>query len=115
MDPERTYTQCCEATQMLLVALESGDMPLIEHQVKVLRDYLAPRDRWTHCLGGGDALLRAEQLDAIEAVTDRMESSLLAMRESARGAYEEMLGTESLLKHLTRPRISVDVSALPVC
>ena len=95
MDPERTYTQCCEATQLLLVALESGDMPLIEHQVKVLRDYLAPRDRWTHCLGGGDALLRAEQLDAIEAVTDRMESSLLAMRKSARARTRRCWGRKA--------------------
>ena len=43
MNPETIYQQCREAVQILLAALEAGDIALVEHQVRAVRAYLGQR------------------------------------------------------------------------
>ncbi len=110
MNPETIYQQCREAVQILLAALEAGDIALVEHQVRAVRAYLGQRDRGRT----GISLLRVEQLDAIEAINNQIERCLLTMRASAHEEFERMRSTEDLLRHLTFPSGPPDTSSLPV-
>ena len=114
MTPETIYQQCREAVQILLVALEAGDIALVEHQVRAVRTYLAQRDHSTDRSRIGISLLRVEQLDAIEAINDQMERCLLMMHRSAHEELKRMRSTEDLLWHLTFPSGPPDTSSLPV-
>lgn len=114
MNPETIYQQCREAVQILLVALEAGDIALVEHQVRAVRAYLAQRDPVADRECTGISLLRVEQLEAIEAINDQMERCLLTMHSSAHEEFERMRSTEDLLRHLTFPSGPPDTSSLPV-
>ncbi len=114
MKPETIYQQCREAVQILLVALEAGDIALVEHQVRAVRAYLAQRDHRADRDRTGISLLRVEQLDAIEAINNQIERCLLTMRASAHEEFERMRSTEDLLRHLTFPSGPPDTSSLPV-
>ncbi len=114
MNPETIYQQCREAVQILLAALEAGDIALVEHQVRAVRAYLGQRDHGADRGRTGISLLRVEQLDAIEAINNQIERCLLTMRASAHEEFERMRSTEDLLRHLTFPSGPPDTSSLPV-
>ena len=114
MNPETIYQQCQEAVQILLVALEAGDIALVEHQVRAVRAYLGQRDPLADQDCTGISRLRVEQLEAIEAINDQMGRCLLTMRAAAHEEFERMRSAEDLLRHLTFPSGPPDTSSLPV-
>ena len=79
-----------------------------------MRTYLAQRDHGTDSGHTDISLLRMEQLDAIEAITDQVGHCLLTMRRSAHQGFERMRSTEDLLWHLTFPSGPPDTASSPV-
>ena len=115
MNPEQIYDGCCEATRVLLLGFEAHDLSLIEQQVRVLRQYLSRRGDTQGFHSSGRTLLRMEQLDALDGVTEQVERSLATMRHSARIEFERMRGAQELFRHLTSGGSEPDRSPLPVC
>ena len=114
MSPQTIYEQCCEAIQILLVALEARDISVVENQVRAIRSYLAQRDAAVDHQCTGEALMRVEQLDAIEAINEQMQRCLATMRTSAHEEFARLRSTEDLLRHLSSPSGPPDTSSLPV-
>ena len=104
MNPEQIYERCCEDTEDLLRGLETGDLPLIARQIHLLRESLARRPAANGMSVSGSALLRLEQLDALDGITQRMEQNLQIMEKSVRAEFEQMLTVRDLVRHLTRRR-----------
>ncbi len=115
MNPEQIYDRCCEATQVLLRGFETRDLSLIERQVDLLRQYLSRRREPEGSHSSGRTLLRMEQLDALDGITQQMERSLAAIKHSAQIEFERMLSTQGLFRHLTSSSSEPDRSSVLVC
>jgi hypothetical protein len=115
MNPEQIYDRCCEATRVLLRGFETRDLSLIERQVRLLRQYLSRRPDTEDFRFSGQTLLRMEQLDALDGITEQMERSLAAIRQSAQAEFERMLSTQGIFRHLTAGSSEPERSPLLVC
>ena len=115
MNTEQIYDRCCEATGILLRGFEAHDLSLIERQVGLLRQYLSGRRDAEGFHSSGQTLFRMEQLDALDGITEQMEHSLAAIRQSAQVEFERMLGAQGLFRHLTSKGSDPDRSPLLVC
>ena len=112
---ERIYDRCRIAARDLLRGLETEDLPLIEQQVALVQAYLSDQEWRGQAWQGADAFYRAEQLEALEGVTEEIERSLLALKRSTDVEFERLLATAPLLRHLTVLPASCCEINLPVC
>lgn len=115
MQTTKVYEQCCQAARCLLTGFETRDRPLIEHQISVLRAHLQERDPISKRHPVGHELLRHEQLDALDAIVEHLESSIKRVRDSEQRYFDRMFQTQSLLEHLSQRWNATSVSQLPVC
>lgn len=109
------YDCCCKMAYELLEVLEKRDLALIESRLRPLRETLAVR----HCLTDGvlhaDAVVWLEHLDLLEGITESVEASVAAIRESSQPHLLLMQTAETLLRHLVADRGASIPSHLPVC
>jgi len=114
MNEQQTYSLCCQATADLLEALEQGNLARVEKQVRLLRSYLSEWRPPGPVRCAGEALLRAEQLEALEGVAEEMERSLRTLHRTARFEMEQLASHRGLLRHLTGVN-GPGAPQLPVC
>ena len=112
---ERIYDRCRLAARDLLRGLETKDLSVIEQQLALVQAYLSDQQWHDQARRGGDALYRAEQLEALAGVTEEIERSLLALKRSADIEFERLLAAAPLLRHLTVLPASCRAINLPVC
>ena len=112
---ERIYDRCRLAARDLLRGLETKDLFVIEQQLALVQAYLSDQQWPDPARRGGDALYRAEQLEALAGVTEEIERSLLALKHSADIEFERLLAAAPLLRHLTVLPASCHKINLPVC
>jgi len=63
----------------------------------------------------GQELLRHEQLDALDAIVEHLETSIKPVRDSEQRYFDRIFQTQSLLEHLSQRWNPTSVSQLPVC
>jgi len=97
---------CRAASGALLAALDANDISGIASLLGLMRGLLQQRAGLPSAGLSGSELFECERLEAIDAVTERIEEGLRTLHQTVHAELEEIQSLKPLLRHLASPACS---------
>lgn len=110
MTHQELSQDCRAVSGALLDALDANDISNLARVLGLIRGLMRRRAELPRAGLSGPELFECERLEAIDAVTGRIEKGLRALRESVHDEFDAIQSLKPLLRHLISPACGIPPS-----
>ena len=113
MTHQQLSEDCRAASGALLAALDANDINGIAQVLGLIRRLMQRRAELSSKNLSGSELFECERLEAMDAVTARIEEGLRALHQTVHDEIDEIQSLKPLLRHLASPACGAPEPMMP--